>query len=248
MTADPRNPAKQDLLVRARGPDLLRCEPNATDPGEPAMPDPVGLFAACASLGMFSGPKLDPSASSAVVTSTRFDPETTGQTWRLAVASVDPGAFKVLHNLLAARVLDGFEILNDGGENGPSTPLPITTVYAGVWKPRFNARHDTPRRPSVCRGVSLVLVAPPEDPVLDAIYRALELWTNLVMLGGYAPDGIPPAKAGGLPDPAYLYDPVTIEQTFDEAFLSDEDAFNALFNWASRLDASGARVRELTVR
>jgi hypothetical protein len=240
------------LEVEAEGAALAAFAPDAS-PTLPAadeeMPDIVELFAACAASGMFSGPGSDPTASAGVVVDASADPVARAKSWQLRLEGVDPGGFRVLRNLLEARGLDSFAIRPIGGDPGDFPDLEARLDYPGTWpRPRFGIHHERPHRPSQDRALRLVLASEPDDYALEGIYRDLDRWANLIVLGGYAPDGFDPARSGALPDLAYLHDPVTVEQGFGEAFIADEDAFNAAFNWAVRLDASGVQVREVVVR
>jgi hypothetical protein len=245
----------QELVVSARGVDVELFEPNArpgvADPDR-VMPDVVALFARCAQLGMFSGP-AGPVAEPVAVLGSQLERERRQQTWRLRVRELDPRALKVLWNLLAARDLEAFSILTAAPPaDAVRGVAPLTSPPAAYpllsSSLSFALEHVVPARRMRDRGIRFFFARAPDDQVLEGYFAALGTWIELLLLGGYPPDGMPARQSGVIPELAFLYDPVTVEQAFPEAFVCHEDAWNAILNWAHHEHRAVCPLEKVEIR
>jgi hypothetical protein len=136
-----------------------------------------------------------------------------------------------------------------GTHLGQVAPLrPEQLSYPGVVRPLPFALDVEPPLRSKNRSIQIFFAAPLSDAVVDATLASFGLWSELLMLGGYPPDGASRAESGAIPDTPFLLDEVTIEQAFPEHFTADEAAFNAMINYAAAVHHSGVAVSEVFVR
>lgn len=256
MVPDVRIEARlpQTLRVEAAGKDVAWMDGNRA-PGhqgsKDAVPDVVERWARAAHVGLLGGSFAPPGGCSAVVQSRSFHADKQRQQWIVSLERVDWGALRVLRNLLAARELDGATIWTVPGDAGtPARELDVASI-AYPTLPDASLPFAVSRAELVsarrARAVKIAFASAPVDPVVDATIEALDLWAELVVWGGYSAQGMDPRRSGGLPDGALLYDEVTIAQSFTEAFVSDEAAFDGVLSYGLALHRKGVRVAKVTI-
>jgi hypothetical protein len=247
--------AEQSISITAQGPEVLLFTSNVSeeelDPDE-ATPDPVESFVEAANLGMFAGADHAVTASRGRIIARRFDPQHQLQAWQVAMAGVDKGAFRILMNLLVDLDLTGIEVrtvsdlssLTDGRPSlnyselaypGHSDPLP------------FRLEISMPSRRSKDRSLQIVFVREPDERVVEAVYRGLEVWTNLLLWGGYPIGRTPPKQSGAIPELAYQHDAYSIVQAFPEYFGCDDASFNAVINWGQILHEKYCPLEQILI-
>jgi hypothetical protein len=111
----------------------------------------------------------------------------------------------------------------------------------------FEIREEAPLRETRDRMLQIEFAQAPSDELQHLVANAVDLWSQLLMLGGYAPAEQHPRLVHTLPDFAYWLDEVTFVQPFEESFESDEACFDAMVGWAARLHHQGTAVREVTI-
>jgi hypothetical protein len=230
---------RQEIRVAVSGEGVLQLEENAhafSGDREMVRPDIVQAFVDCASLGMFCGAENEPARSRARMLARQADIEKRDQTWRIELHAVDAGAFRILLNLLLAMDLDSVELasVTEPDVAGPRRIDPVTIRYPGVIEPLpFAVDYQPPERSNEPRAVQLIYTRELDTELVERACSALEHWSTLLMLGGYAPSDLEPRDSSVLPDVPFQYDAFTVEQSF-EFFYSDETAFGAIVNWARR--------------
>jgi hypothetical protein len=242
----------QELDVRVRGPEVLRFEPHAPPDEEAPRPDLGALVVRAARAGLLGGADAAPWSAAARVLDARFDLDERRASWRLLLDGVDPGAYRIIRNLLGSMDLDEAVVstVEAQGARPDGRPRldPGKLAYPAVYR-RLPFRVDVePPLRSKNRAVQIVFASRPADPVADATLAACALWADLVVLGGYPEDGVHPSRSGAMPDPPFLLDEVTVEQAFPELFAADDAAFNALVNHAAAVHHAGSAVSEVIIR
>jgi len=231
--------ANQTIRIFAKGENLklfdTHLDPQFYD-SELIVPDVVSLFVKCANLGMFCGSNFNPIQSQASLLMSNFNALLCEETWEVKCEGIDQGGFRVLMNLLVARNMDSLKITalrdNSHGIAAQISKLPsYPSTYAYL---PFKIQHEMPLKNTGIRSVQISFLQEPSDEILENIYDALRLWSDLLTLGGFAPKNVHPTHSGTFPDLAFLYSSVIIEQLFLEAFICDEMAFNSIINWAIR--------------
>jgi hypothetical protein len=186
------------------------------------------------------------------VIDTAFDLAACRARWRISLGGIDAGAFRIICNLLRTMDLEKALMATvevPGAHLDQVIPLqPERLSYPGVVRPLPFALDVEPPLRSKNRCIQIVFAGPPSDAVVDATLATFGLWSELLMLGGYPPNGVSPAGSGAMPDTPFLLDEVTIEQAFPEHFAADEAAFNAMVNYAAAVHHSGVVVSEVFVR
>ncbi len=242
----------QELVVEAVGRDVALFVTGElvgdSDP-EQAVPDPVDLFVRAVNAQMFPEPAGRSCASRATVLDERTAPGKQARSWRLRLEAVHPASLRVLVNLLAARDLTQVNLQPAGADPQarPLDPAALPNPPARSGAP-FSVVRENPVRAARDRLVQIELAGPPPDPLVDHLLAALDLWTNVLILGGYPPPGMSARDSGALPDGPLLLDEVTVQQAFPEAFQCDEAAFDAVINLAHCLPAGGPRVARVRIR
>jgi len=100
-----------------------------------------------------------------------------------------------------------------GGRLGQVAPLhPERLSHPGVVQPLPFALDVEAPLCSKNRSIQIVFAAPPSEAAVDAILATFGLWSELLMLGGYPPEGASPAESGAMPETPFLLDEVTIER------------------------------------
>jgi hypothetical protein len=244
--------APQELDIRARGRDVLRLEPYAPPDDEAPRPDLGALIVRAARAGLLGGAGAAPWSAAAKVLDARFDLDERRASWRLLLDGVDPGAYRIIRNLLGAMDLDEAVIATAEipGTRPDATPrLDLGKLaYPAVFRRLpFRLEVEPPLR-SNNRSVQIVFASRPPDAVADATLAACDLWSELVVRGGYPEDGVHPSRSGAMPDPPFMFDEVTIEQAFPDLFAADDAAFNAIVNHAAAVHHAGVAVSEVLVR
>jgi hypothetical protein len=242
----------QDLEIEVAGPDVALFAPNrpADDPApEEAIPDPVQLFVGAVNQKMFPRPADRRCTSSAWIVDSAADLPRIRHVWRLHIEEADFGALRVLTNLLTARELDSVTV-----RAKPSSPQarrldPFKVAYPAA---RANLPYAVEReeaiRLSKDRLIQIELSSPPSDEVYDGLSAVLELWSNLMLFGGYPPEDLTPRESGVFPEGPLLLDEVTVQMAFPEVFQSDEAAFNCILNHLFCLAQRGTPIALVRVR
>lgn len=222
--------------------DLVEGTPLENEEGA-AMPDPIAAFARAVNLGLL--PAADPSRPAVVnVTDTQVDLQKKTITWEMDVSNVDPGAARILANMLVARELNWIAIVSDpaGEEINPST-LAYPAAPAAL---SFPVDYQPSQRRTRERFMEITLAAPPEPDTLNTLYEMLEAWTTLALLGGYSPDEKSPIECGAYPEPGILTEPVILRQDFDLVFIAHEAAFIPPLHYFAR--NTSVAVQQITIR
>lgn len=241
----------QNLTIRLRGADVLRLESHASPDEEAPLPDIAAAFARAARVGLFGGREVAPWAAAVEVIAAEADLAKPEQTWRLRAGGIDRGAFRVLANVLRSLDLDEVLLMS---QVEPRQPPPAILVVDELEYPAAHARlpfelqHEPSAYSSKDRLVQIIFAAPPPEAAVDEAIGALELWSELLMLGGYAMQGTDTEESGCMPDVPFQVDEVTVELAFPELFLADEAAFAAVVNHAAWLHQKGFAVSAVVVR
>lgn len=169
--------------------------------------------------------------------------------WVLRVHQLDWRTLTILVNMLRAR----FESAYLASRTGLIDRAALLD-YGALGFPRveqrlpFRVDSAAPARASKNRSVMLALGSPPPDAVADEIVASLDLWSELMLCGGYPTAGADPARCIAVPDGTVMYDELSFSQSFSGGFLADESAFTAVIHYASALHARGLRVAGLEIR
>jgi len=247
---------EQDIVIAVKGEDVAHFEGN-TKGGPPKnerpLPDPIQSFINAARLGMFTESSTPPWQSGAELQGKEVDLAHKEQTWRVRLRNIDRGAFRVLTNMLRARLLDSITVnaISPAVTAGlVSAPIDLRRLaYPGPHKPTpFVVDYEMPDRTSRNRYVQFSFAREPDDSAAKVVFGALETWTWILMLGGYPGDNIHPNQSAAVPAPAFLLDPRTIEQAFPELFLCDDDCYAAVINYAQILHRSICPLELLLIR
>lgn len=229
--------ADQVLEIRVAGEAVALFEPNVAGPvDDPDLvtPDPVEFLAGCVEAGFFPchEPALGPAALH--IRDRRYDPASLSQTWQVELVNLDLAVPRVLLSLLEARRLDHISLRSRG--DGPLTPATQPPArFPAVREPlEFALDHDEPEFPDRGRALAVTLGREPTDDELEDLYRMFDTWVTLLLLGAYPPHGVSAADSGVIPDLAALTEPARVEQSFDEAFICHEDAFNPVIEGLRR--------------
>lgn len=229
----------QELFVSVVADEVLLFEPNAEHipPKDPdaVFSDPMEIFIEAVNLGMFCGATLEPSLSKGSIIKKKVELEKRKQSWMISLQGVDRGVFLILLNMLRARLPTELIIRTERTRKSifSSSRLdPNTLRYPGIFGPEpLQLKWEEPVS-SCDRSVHMVFTTEPDDITIQTVYAGFTVWTHLLLLGAYPDTGMPPRKSGAFPNPVFMYDAYTIDQSFQEAFLCHEDAFNAIINWA----------------
>jgi hypothetical protein len=243
--------AEQELRVTARGESVLCLEENAhawTGDPDAVRPDVVQVFCDCANLGVFSGRPQSAARPSSRIVSREVDIEGRVQSWRVELREVDPGALRVLLNVLRALDLERIELATASPQAPGAAALdPRSLPYPGVAESLpFGVEWETPEKSTAPRTLRIVFAREPDDRLVDEACDALQRWSLLMALGGYAPDDREPFDSGALPDVPFQSDAFTVEQSF-EVFVCDEAAFHAVINWARARHGPDFPVEKLVI-
>jgi len=246
--------AEQSISVTAQGREVLLFTSNVSeeelDPVD-ATPDPVELFIEAANMGMFAGADHAATASRGRIIARNFDPQSQLQTWRVALASVDKGAFRILMNLLVAldlrvevKTISKLPSLTDDRPRLYYSDL----AYPGRRDPPpFRLEISRPSRRSVGRSVQIVFVREPDEHVVEVVYQGFEVWTKLLSWGAYPIGRTPPQQSGAISDLAYQHDAYSVVQAFPEYFGCDEASFNAVINWGQILHEKYCPLEQILI-
>jgi len=233
---------EQEVLISIEGEDVHNFKDNLQGPppeNELTLPDPVQAFVDAARRGMFTNSTTPPWQSGAELLKKEVDLPASKQTWRVLFRNIDPGAYRVLTNILRARLLNSISMKTISPiAAGPDDALIDLKglAYPSPYQPiPFDLNYETPTRSSRDRYVHLIFAAEPDDATAAIVFAALETWTWLMLLGGYPSDDMHPKQSAAVPEPAFLLDPRTIEQPFPDVFLCDDDCYAAVINWAQVL-------------
>ena len=243
----------QELVIRVRGADVLRLESRASPEEEAPIPDLGDLFVRAARAGLLGGAAAPPWTARAEVLVAEVDPTEPRASWRLRLDAIDPGALRIMWNVLLARDLDeaSMTTVRPKETTGPlAGSLDVARLpYPGVHGPLpFRLEVEPPDRSSRDRAVQIVFQRAPPEAVVDEVLGAFGLWTELLLLGGYPEDGMEASESGAFPEPPFQLDEVTVEQAFPEHFAADEAAFHAMVNHAIVVHRGGHAVAAVLVR
>jgi hypothetical protein len=232
-----------DLVVRVQGVDVGHFEGNGDTELDTMVDNPLDTFEQAVRLGMLGEGTL-------AGLSSELDLKAQSQTWRCRAEGVDPGALRVLVNMLAARDLASVDVVAVALAGAP--PAPVVDVRSARYPAPpaplgFVVERIPPLRGSKDRVVQLVFAEPLEIGVAREVCEALEVWDRLLSWGGYPVPGEPPDRTGAMAEPAFQLDAWTVEQSFPELFLCDEASFDAVVGYARRLHRRGAMVDRVRV-
>jgi hypothetical protein len=242
--------------VAIQGEDVSNIQGN-TSHGPPKnerpLPDPVHVFVEAARLGMFASSSAPPWQSGAEMLSKEVDLAKNRLTWHVRLRNVHQGAFRVLTNILSARLLDSISvktILPETTERTKSALIDLWHLpYPSPHQPTpFIVDYEMPDRTGRERYLQFILASEPDDSVAEIVFAALDTWTWLLMLGGYPGDNMPPSQSAAAPEPAFMLDPRTIEQAFPDLFLCDDDCYAAVINYAQIVHRSIWPLEFLLIR
>jgi hypothetical protein len=243
----------QDLRIRVRGGDVLSMQPHAPDDLESPLPDLGQLAVSAARAGLFGGADSPPWAAAAELLATDVDLDAQQVAWRIRVDRIDPGAFRIIWNLLQA--MDDLAEVYLGTDDGPAAGRvrpprldPARLAFPATYRSLPFTVSAQPAASSNDRSIQIVFAAPPSDAQVNATLAAFETWTTLLLFGGYAPQGMSPRDSGALPDPPFQLDGLAVEQAFPDRFVADEAAFSAVINHAVAVHHAGSAVSEVIVR
>jgi hypothetical protein len=243
----------QDLTIRIRGADVLALAEHASPDEEAPIPDLGDLLVTAARFGLLAGASAPPWAAAVEVLSSEAELRQREQRWRLRLDRIDPGVFRVLLNVLAARDLEQVSLLTDAppGTVAARAPLlqPARIAYPAVHgKPPFELEVEPPARSGRDRAIEVVFQRPPPDAVGDRLLQAFRTWTELLMLGGYPEEGMDPKNSGCFPDEPFQLDELAFRQDIPEHFAADEAAFNAIVNVAIAIHRAGQPIAQVVIR
>ena len=246
---------EQTIQIIAQGRGVSLFEMNASNlqiDTDEVMPDVVELFVRATNLGMFCGAAWPAQASRGAVVAKRFDAQRQLQTWQVALAGIDEGAFRILMNLLRALDLTRIEVK----PLSSSSPLMgagpwlnyLDLAYPNYHDPTpFGLEISQPLRLSKDRAVQMVFAGEPDERVVEIVYQGFEIWTALLLCGGYPIERTPPRQSGAIPDLAYQHDAYSIVQAFPEYFGCDEASFNAVINWGQILHEKYCPLEQILI-
>lgn len=251
VTFDVRDVFPQRLTIQIRGAAVLELESHASPEEESPIPDLGDLFLRAVQAGLFAGAATPPWSSTAEVTSAEVDLAERSARWTLWLAGIDPGALRVIWNILHTLDLDDAALFTEGppsvtGPKAARLDVPRLRYPCVYGRPPFGIDVEPPLRSSRDRLVQVVFENPPPEAEVDATISTMELWTRLLLLGGYAEEGA--RRSGVFPDPALQLDEVTVQQGFPELFAADEAAFNAIINHAISIHKAGSPIAAVVVR
>jgi hypothetical protein len=226
--------AAVDLVIGVSGADVARFQsrrPREELEDDGALPDPVELFIEAVNRQMFCDP-ADPDGRSAARLAQRvFDEAHQAQHSWVSLERMHRGGFRVLHNLLLARELDQISVKAAGRTQHATRldpdELPYTPLRSEL---PFSVVREDSNRSFRDRLLHVEFASPPTDADIDSVFETLELWCDLLLLGAYAPEEVPPRESGVTPDGPLLLDEVSIELAFPDAFIADDAAFDGIIN------------------
>jgi hypothetical protein len=233
----------QDLEIEVSGADVALFAPNRPPD------DPVQLFVDALNQKMFLHPADRRCTSSASMIGSVSDLMRVRHIWRLHIEAADLAAMRVLTNMLAARALDSVDVQGKSVSPQARRLDPLTLPYPSA-RPNlpFALEREEAIRESRDRLIEIELASPPSDEVYDRLSASLELWTSLMLLGGFPPEDLPARESGVLPDGPLLLDEVTIQMAFPELFQANEAAFNCMLNHLCCVAQEGTRIALVRVR
>jgi hypothetical protein len=244
----------QLLTIDVRGPDVARLDGNRPphlEDDEEGVPDVVERWARAAREGLLGGPKAAPSECAASILAREVDAEAQQQRWFVQVDRVDWGAFRVLHNLLAARSFEAASVRTVAGDEvAPARLLDMADCALPAFEATrlpFAVKRAQIAKATRGRSVQIGFASTPPDEVVDAAIAALDLWAELVLWGGYASSRMDPRRSGGMPDGAILYDERTVAQSFGVAYFADSDTFDGVISYALALAQRGVPVASVDI-
>lgn len=244
-----RDAQTQTITIRVRVTSFENYEggpPSEDDVIE--VPDPVDAFVAAAQAHMLGASSVEPWTSTATLISRQTHAKQPELSYQLRVQNLAPGAFRVLVNLLLARVPVSVEIETQSTEGlAGAADLDLAALaYPKAHEPLpFAVQYEAPSHSSSGRFVHMQLADTPPADVLEEIYAGFDTWSRLLIFGGYAADDSKAWRSSCDPDPAFLLDPHTVERGFPNAFLCDDDAYAAVVNWAHCLHRAGHPIAGL---
>jgi len=239
----------QELIIKIRGKCTLSFEPPAA--GAEGAPDPVATFLGAARLHMLNRSSVAPWLSDAQLLFQAADPANLERSYRLKLQNIDAGALRVLANLALAHIPDLVEMHTATfAEVTNPPPIDVSRVaYPQAFGPApFQVDYEMPGRSSRERFFQLAFAGGPTDAQLQTIYSALEIWSQVPLMGGYAADGMMPWQSSVGAEPAFLLDKTTVEQAFPDLFLCDDDCYAGVVNWAQALHRSGCPLTSIVLR
>jgi hypothetical protein len=244
---------EQEVLVCLQADDVLRFEGNIlANDARSSIPDPITTFVHVARLGMLTRSTVAPWLSGAELLSREIDLPSRKETCRVRLWNVDNASFRVLANMLLARVPE-YAVIETVSTRSP-TQGHSRIDFAQLRYPApfgatsFPVDYRSPTRSSRERFVQLLLARTPTPAELEVIYSGMDRWAQLPLLGGYPTAEMAPWHSAAVADPAFLLDPCTVEQCFPELFLCDDECYAAVVNWASVVHRQICPVERVLLR
>jgi hypothetical protein len=203
-------------------------------------------FVDCANAGMFAGQAFDPQAGRLTLLESRFDLSVPSQEWLFNSSALDIGAYRIPLNFFSVLGMDSVTLETVE----PTRDVVRIEVDGHAYPSSQNVEFNIERDPdsefgSDNRGIQIVFADELKTEAVDPIIKRIDYWSTLVMFGGYTPSGNRVQDSGAMPDGTYQMDSHTIEQSFSEVFLADEQAFNSLFNYLLSIHNAGLLIEKV---
>src|SRR5262245_32512670 len=160
----------QDLRIRIRGGDVLSMQPHAPDDLE-ALPNLGQLVVSAARAGLFGGADSPPWAAAAELLATEVDLDAQEAAWRIRLDRIDPGAFRIIWNLLGVMDLAEAYLGTDDAPAAERVRPPRLDLARLAYPAAYRSLPFTVSAPSMLsndRSIQIVFAAPPSDAQVTA--------------------------------------------------------------------------------
>lgn len=245
---DPMTVKTFDVLVEGSGVELIagNTDPELLSDPDAVKPDPLTFMSDCVAAGFFVPADPASPTPNLKVLQTQSDMAAMRQTWSVQATNLHPGVFRILANVLVALQVDRVAITSEtpAAANDP-TALPYPPLPQGV---PFQIDYKRPDILGENRSIMITLNQPPSDDTLSGIYKMLETWWRIPLMGAYPDDDQSPLESGLMPEVAYLHTPTEIYQGIEIAFACDEAAFVSCVTALHLNPAIGSDVAKVTIR
>lgn len=245
---DPMTVETFDVLVEGPGVELItgNTDPELLSDPDAIKPDPLKFLADCVAAGFFVPADAAGPTPVLTVLQTQLDITAQRQTWSVQATNLHPGVFRILANILVALQVYRVAITSEtpAAANDP-TALPYPPLPQGV---PFQIDYKRPDILGENRSIMITLNQPPSDDTLSGVYKVLETWWRIPLMGAYPDDDQSPLESGLMPEVAYLHTPTEIYQGIEIAFACDEAAFVPCVTALHLNPAIGSDVAKVTIR
>jgi len=256
----------QYLLIEIQGPTALRIQkglldnpealedlPDLSDlagddpPTDFPLADGVDLFLRAFNAGLLGAASQQPWSCQGQLTLEELDKVQQIKRWQLSLQDLQPGALRVLYNLVQALRPERVRMQSLPGF---ATGRPVRDLGSVSYPPHaqglpFSVRRSPDLEQLGLNTVRLVFRQPASEALQAEAIQGLELWAQLLMLGGYQEgEEEETGRLEAAPEPPVLVDPQAIEINF-ELFNSDLSAINAAINLAHRLHVKRAPLESV---